>query len=220
MGFRLRTGLSFCLADGKPVFLDSVADRYFVLTDGVARSFMEIVNDTPDPALSAGLADLARNKLIEPTADDTRPMPCPAPFPACASLLDVSRPPLDLLQFAAAALELAWVTDMLKRGRFHALMEGVRQRKARLSGSDSAPDKELAVAAAFARNAYWSSSHDRCLARSIAVARRLIASGCRPDLILGVQLQPFRAHCWVQCGAMLVNDRRDTVEPFTPILVL
>ncbi|CAN5666134.1 lasso peptide biosynthesis B2 protein [soil metagenome] len=220
MGFRLRTGLSFCLAGGEPVFLDTIADRYFSLTEGGARSFMELVNATPDPALSAGLAGLARNRVIEPTADDARPIPCPAPSPAAASLLDVPRPPLNLLQFAAAASELAWVTAMLKRGRFHALLEGVRRRKARLSVGDPAPDKQLEVAAAFAQNAYWSSPHDRCLARSIAVARRLIASGCRPDLILGIQLQPFRAHCWVQCGAMLVNDRRDTVEPFTPILMV
>ncbi|RYM07421.1 lasso peptide biosynthesis B2 protein [Sphingobium cupriresistens] len=42
----------------------------------------------------------------------------------------------------------------------------------------------------------------------------------RPDVVLGVQLGPFSAHCWVQHEDRLVNDRVDMVRTFTPILVL
>jgi hypothetical protein len=48
----------------------------------------------------------------------------------------------------------------------------------------------------------------------------MIAKGIRPDVVLGVQLGPFSAHCWVQHEDRLVNDRVDMVRTFTPILVL
>ena len=48
----------------------------------------------------------------------------------------------------------------------------------------------------------------------------MISDGLIPELVLGVKLRPFEAHCWVQYGDLLVSDHLGTVEPFTPILVL
>src|SRR3546814_2406559 len=36
---------------------------------------------------------------------------------------------------------------------------------------------------------------DRCLPRSIALSRAMLSTGLAPDLILGVKLRPFEAHC-------------------------
>jgi hypothetical protein len=220
MGLRLRSGLSFCLAQGKPIFLDTVADRYFTLTVSGEESFLRLVDSEGDQPPSDELAGLVRNGVIEASGEALPPLPCSVPPNAHQSMLDAPRPLLDPIQFAAAAMELMRVTAMLKRGRFHALIEDLRRRKERLAKADPRPASALPVAAAFARTAYWSSPHDRCLPRSIAVARRLISMGCRPDLVIAVQIQPFRAHCWVQYRDQLVNDRRETVEVFTPILVV
>jgi hypothetical protein len=220
MGFRLRSGLSFCLAQGKPIFLDTVADRYFTLTARGERSFVGLINDERGHPHPDDLSGLTRSGLIEPTGDDLRPLPCPLPLTAHETMLDAPPSSLDPIQFAVAATELARVATMLKRGRFHALIEDIRRRKARLATTNPPLASALRVAAAFARTAYWSSPHDRCLPRSIAVARRLIAIGCRPDFVIAVQVQPFRAHCWVQYQDRLVNDRRETVEAFTPILIV
>lgn len=220
MGFRLRPGLSFCLAQGKPIFLDTIGDRYFTLTASSERSFVELVGDERGNALPDDLSGLTKSGVIEATHGNLRPLPCPLPSAARVTMLDAPRPSLDPIQFAAAAAELARVQVMLKRGRFHALIEDLQRRKARLAKVDPSPASAQRVAAAFARTAYWSSPHDRCLPRSIAVARRLIAMGCRPELVIAVQVQPFRAHCWVQYQNQLVNDRRETVEAFTPILIV
>ncbi|HSI16266.1 MAG TPA: lasso peptide biosynthesis B2 protein [Sphingomonas sp.] len=221
MGFRLRAGLSFCLVAGKPIFLDTIEDRYFSLSASSEQSFLALIAGDRGPAILEGVARLANDRLLEHTSGDARPLPCLSPPVARASLLDAPRPPLDPLALATAGIELAWVTAMLRRGRLHALIEGVKRRKARLVSTNPQSGRAMRVAAAaFARTRYWSSPHDRCLARSIAIARRLIATGCGPDLIIAVQVQPFRAHCWVQHQGLLVNDRFDTVEPFTPILVV
>jgi hypothetical protein len=220
MGFRLRSGLSFCLAQGKPIFLDTVADRYFTLTVSGERSFLQLVSSEDSQTPPDELTGLARSGVIEGAGHDLPPLPCPLPPMAHETMLDAPRSSLDLVQFFAATIELARVSAMLKRGRFHALIEDLRRRKARLAKADPPSASALRVAAAFVRTAYWSSPHDRCLPRSIAVARRLIAMGYRPDLVIAVQVQPFRAHCWVQYKNQLVNDRRETVEAFIPILLV
>jgi hypothetical protein len=74
------------------------------------------------------------------------------------------------------------------------------------------------VAVAFERTARIVRSHDQCLSRSLALARRLAALGLPADLVIGVRLRPFAAHCWVHAGEWLVNDRIDTVRTYTPIL--
>ncbi|RZM28193.1 MAG: lasso peptide biosynthesis B2 protein, partial [Sphingomonas sp.] len=64
----------------------------------------------------------------------------------------------------------------------------------------------------------WS-SRDRCLPRSLALAHALRASGSAARLVLGVALNPFTAHAWVQDGDRVVNDTLDHAALFTPILV-
>lgn len=39
-------------------------------------------------------------------------------------------------------------------------------------------------------------------------------------LVFGVKLDPFSAHCWVQIGDLLLNDRADQVARFRCVRVL
>jgi hypothetical protein len=63
-------------------------------------------------------------------------------------------------------------------------------------------------------------SQDRCLVRSFALAHHLLRVGQHNEVVLAVQLQPFQAHCWVQIGDRLINERLEVAREFTPILVL
>lgn len=77
---------------------------------------------------------------------------------------------------------------------------------------------DAAVAASFASLRLWS-SHDRCLPRSLALARAIRIAGGEARLVLGVTLHPFAAHAWVQDGDTVLNDMLDHVLLFRPILV-
>ena len=61
---------------------------------------------------------------------------------------------------------------------------------------------------------------DRCLARSIALAGCLAATGDQCQVVLGVTSLPFSAHCWAQKGDVVLNDTHEEVLRYTPILVI
>jgi len=47
-----------------------------------------------------------------------------------------------------------------------------------------------------------------------------LSRGLAADLVVGVRLNPFAAHSWVQAGSHVLNDRMDSVRTYTPVLVL
>src|SRR3546814_5791235 len=61
---------------------------------------------------------------------------------------------------------------------------------------------------------------DQCLARSIAFRRLAFRLGFAPTLVLGVKLDPFAAHCWVQSEDCVANDSLERVRCFPPIFAL
>ncbi len=57
----------------------------------------------------------------------------------------------------------------------------------------------------------------KCLFGSYALLHFLDAHGLRADWIFGVQLFPFRAHCWVASGDLLLNELRHCIEDYAII---
>jgi hypothetical protein len=61
---------------------------------------------------------------------------------------------------------------------------------------------------------------DRCLFDSLALVEFLAAYKWFPTWIVGVTTRPFRAHSWVQNEALILNDRLETIELYSPIMVI
>ena len=57
----------------------------------------------------------------------------------------------------------------------------------------------------------------KCLLSSYALLHFLAAHGLRADWVFGVQLFPFRAHCWVASGDLLLNELRHCIEDYAVI---
>jgi hypothetical protein len=66
----------------------------------------------------------------------------------------------------------------------------------------------------------WFPRDYRCLFDSLALIEVLAHHGLFPYWVFGVYPEPFEAHCWVQEGSVVLNDRVAHVSPFTPILVV
>ena len=59
-----------------------------------------------------------------------------------------------------------------------------------------------------------------CLFRTRVLRSLLHRRGCGTDWVFGVRLWPFRAHCWLQTGDLVLADDPDHVRLYAPLLVV
>ena len=210
----LNPALSFCRVDGRHVFLDVARDRYFCLAGPLDLAFAAMVAGTlDDAALLARLEDV--NLLVRST--DGRPLTaCPAA--ARLSLVDGPLMPNAKL-YPGLLAELALAKLSLRRRPLDTLLHTFRRRKTGCLRQPKAAQVELMVIAhTFARLGLFATTHDQCLPRSLALALYLATRGHAPDLVFGVRLNPFKAHCWIECHGAIVNSRLDEARHYTPVL--
>lgn len=221
MGFTLRDGISFCRVGDRIIFLDILADRYFCLSRSAEHSFMALVEGGVPPSEDGHIRALLTRGLLMASAVSQTPAPCiPIRMPQ-TSILDQRLRPSGFAGTTSALSCLAATRLRLKAAGLGRTLSWLSTRKARLPKSDASPDGQVErIMAGFIAAARFASQLDNCLGHSLAVASKMIAKGMRPDVVLGVQLGPFSAHCWIQYDDRLVNDRFDMVRAFTPILVL
>lgn len=215
----LRKGLSFCITSGEPVFLDTLADRYFCLAADEQAAFLALLRDPADTVAHRAIADIG---LLDPAigSGNAATLTPAQSVGIAASLLDAPVSRTDVTTFARAGMRRARTAVALRRSGLGAILGDFAARKRRISRSVRQVDEIATIAQGHERLALITASLDQCLPRSLALAHHLVDHGHCADLVLAVHLRPFKAHCWVQIGDLLVNDRCDTVSPFTPILVL
>jgi hypothetical protein len=94
------------------------------------------------------------------------------------------------------------------------------RRRAGQSTSGLAADTSVVLASRFRRARAWVPIKPSCLQDSLALHQWLGRYGAGADLVMGVKLDPFAAHCWLQVGDIVLNDLPETVAAFTPILAV
>jgi hypothetical protein len=222
MHLALRTGISFCYVDGHLLFLDVIADRYFCLSLPAEKCFLGLVETGGRVAEREDALDtlLSRGMLVE-AAQPVPLKPCTLPPLPEESVLDQPLPRGSVRQAVGALGRLAAAQLRLKIAGLARILSAISVMKARLEPAPGNPDVLLCrTMAGFGRATGIATILDNCLGQSIAIAHDMLARGLRPDVVLGVRLGPFNAHCWVQYENRLVNDRFDMVRTFTPILVI
>lgn len=217
-GYRLRDGLSFCRIGERSLFLDLVADHYFCLSAPLDRAFSALCETkVVDPALASILVEMG---IIIASRDAPSPSPC-----ASRSWIATGRSDLHARSaIASLAMALARRALWSRRVRHRPLAENVQyleRQKQKGARTGSPPSATIArIEEAYRRAALIVPTRDRCLATSMALMSALMAQGARADLVLGVKLDPFQAHCWVELDGAVIGDEPDLLRPFTPILVV
>jgi hypothetical protein len=88
-------------------------------------------------------------------------------------------------------------------------------------GRDNEPGPDMSrLVRAFHRWAYWTPAPAKCLIRSFILLRLLRRHGLDARWVFAVRTWPFEAHCWLQAGGTVLDDARDRLVAYHPILVV
>ena len=77
-----------------------------------------------------------------------------------------------------------------------------------------------ALANSFRQARPWYPRNYLCLFDSLALMLFLLRSGIHVQWIFGVREDPFGAHCWIQCGSVVLDEYLDRSRLYTPIMVV
>lgn len=220
MRFSLRPGLSYCLIDGRPIFLDTERDRYFRLAEPLEDAFLALLSGASDHAFTQRLLDRA---ILVPGPPTThRDLGVPRPTHSVIELTGGGAP----VEPAAMLTVFAIVWGTRRRLRKHtlgAVLEGVvREREAarRLTPLSLDETQVIEAAAGFARSRLCVPVETSCLLDSLALTRYLARRGMAGYIVFGVTDSPFAAHCWVQVGELVLNDTVGNTMAYMPIRVV
>lgn len=86
--------------------------------------------------------------------------------------------------------------------------------------SGNRPRLDDTVAAFHALRPLLFTARDRCLNDSLALVAFLAREGIASRWVIGVRVQPFGAHAWVQVDGLVLNDLHENVRHYEPILVV
>lgn len=215
--YRLPGHLGVCEIDGRVVMLDLRRDRYLQLDGRTAAAFTRW-REAPDgiAADDAAVTDLVDRGWLVPL-DGAAPSARTLPDVRRRSLIgELPQVPPTLAMFHGVASAVWHSRRALKRGGLESATEEVKRRKPAV---ESGSDLRLHLAGFRAARRLVPLAPN-CLTDSFALSAFLAARGIRSDLVFGVKLDPFAAHCWLQNGEAILNDAADTVSDFTPILAL
>lgn len=218
------------------IVLDTAQDKYFFFNGRQAGWFSELADTGPAPCLSPK-AVLFGDRLCErgilaraPGAARVTREP-----PAEGALKDLSvsgKVPVhlrDVLAFLTAFACLRGLQDPGRRNLSLVLAEVQRWKQAarrRRRAPDRAAHRVMyrdgpALARIFhALTPWFFCAHDACFFRSVLLIRFLSGYGVEADWTFAVRVSPFRAHCWVSCDGVLLNEDKDVADGFKPILTV
>jgi len=220
MSFTIPDHVSFCMVGDEPVFLDVNRDRYFRLEPKLAAVFSQLC--TTDGAAARYRAELARllqTRVVVPSSEDSPPQPARDFIPDQSLVEEFSPLGTPRARLTVEMLiGLLHVRRAIRRGRLPALLRRVRENKADLD-LDSSPTAASLVTCCLASRRLLPIAPN-CLTDSLALSSLLIRRRIPFELVFGVRLSPFAAHCWLQNSEFVFNDSLGSVLDFKPILVI
>lgn len=221
MGYMLAPTVSFAFVDGRAIFLDQSADRYFCVAPAqqdalTALAAGDLIESDANPILEP----LVRKGILIEVAHASRLTPCRLTDLPSRSLVDDGLPRIGVWQVAAAAFSIQTTKRALRRRSLQRMIDRLVRLKSRVRGQEIEPCSMSRISAAFEATSLFLSPHRQCLPRSLALATRLASLGANVTLVIGVANNPFSAHCWVQHEATVLNDRLEKVQGYTPVLVV
>jgi hypothetical protein len=221
MGLALKPDVYFCLANDVPVFLDVTADRYVTLPTDLSDRFLAILCRAGS-LLSCDMeaVDLLETGLFIETTERCEEIASPRHRLPTRSALEFDLPMAHLSRIAVAGISQLITTARLKTSTLSQNLKTLRERHEPGQLGEAMQAKAYECVHAFLMTRRLVPTQNRCLQRSIALIEFLSWHGIFANLMIGVRMQPFGAHAWVQIEDVVLNDYLDEVLVYTPIVAV
>ena len=221
MTLALKSDLYFCLSNDKAVFLDLTADRYFCLPPELEPGFSKLFKGTEtQDNRDENFAALMATGLFIPSDQPFSLLPAANCITPTRSAVESRFHDWSFGTVVLAGVSQLVTTCHLRFVTLASVVTRLRRKKERaqkpVSDLSAAQTRRLHTFLAMRR---LIPAQNRCLQRSIALFEFLASAGICP-LVIGVRMQPFAAHAWLQAGDLVLNDYVDEVRLYTPILVI
>jgi hypothetical protein len=222
----LRTDVFIATFGDRAVALDLNTSRYFALGRSLAAAVRAMADGAGssgwigrDDDLPSALAALAARGLVCDGASPRQTSPIVMPDstlwpPRGVTATDATAPGLMSVMVALSEAQLYLVALPLGR-----VVRRLRAAKASVP-THSSRRALPACLAQFARSRPWYPAKPICRLDAIALCLYLWRNGLAAELVFGVRLDPFGAHCWAQYDGAALNDAHDFVGQFAPIMAV
>jgi Transglutaminase-like superfamily len=223
-----------CEFDDGAILLDLRSDTYLGIDVQHLSNLRACIGNWPDSdrsdravehhdvsASESLLVDLLARGILT-TTPTCRQSP-PALNPTTALTLSSSertRSRIALTHIAQFSIALLVVMSRLRKNRFPALLDWLRQRQSSIHCGNSVPQEEIVERlASFLRLRIWCyTARQRCLFDSLVLTVYLTKAKIPCTFVIGVASKPFLAHSWVQIGHSVLNDTAEHAQDFKIIL--
>lgn len=215
--FQLRPDLSFCFIGERAVLLDLESDRYFLLRGEPLQAIRDAMAGKLDARHAGNFADYRPHSLFVRGPDGVAPVTAIRPN---LSALEADVRPHRL------ELRVRELLGAQYRASFALRLCGLRATVARWRAvrpvGAIAPDIEklIAISQFYAAKRALVPLRRGCVPDSLGLMRLLWRQGLDADLLFGVRLDPFAAHCWVQSDDHVLSDPLSNIVDFTPVFRL
>ncbi len=225
MQYQLRDSLSFCVVDGYPIFLDISGDRYFMLPTTLEHAFTAYIEGRD--LSTSSLRALLGHKILLPAGHLDRRCQASIAKPTTHSAMEDQTE--DDGVSARVYLEVFTIvckirSRLRRKGLYPLLNDLAAHRRNKGGPTDTVSCKFIEANTVAAANQFryarkWVPLGTTCLLDSLSLVTYLANRHLSADLVFGVMLSPFSAHCWVQFHHIVLNETVSSAAAHTQILV-
>lgn len=197
------------------VFLDTGRDAYFCLPGPTG---LELAPDRRSLHAADGAVALElRNAGLIAVEAPARPSAASTLRSPTQTLVPLQTEPPAWTHVPSATVA---VVDVLRRYRGKPLAQILDTVEVKRSRDPQATEPLRNIVADFHRWIPYAPLSGKCLLRSFVLMRLLRRQGHDALWVFGVRTWPFYAHCWLQCGDVVLDDDVERVAAFTPIMAV